>query len=111
MITVEALQEAGYREFKPHKGDRHFQKWVRDESGGKLYALNFYAWHRSGEVHFSAEARLYQNTSIHEALTFEGETDLDLSLILGDPATVGAVENFFNHSFNALDCVKDPHNE
>jgi hypothetical protein len=120
MITIEALTNAGYSEYKPHKGDRLFQKWFTfprslgiESARGKLYALNFYVWIDS-QTQISAEARLYQNPHLHGALTHglpgEPETSFDLVLHVGDAATVESVESFFHRAFAALDCIPDPHN-
>lgn len=102
MLTLDAIQAAGYTEHKsPKDGTRLFSKWAMLESG-RLYCVHFYYWHTplGHRDNFSAEVRLYLN----------GEDDFDIVLPIRKPWTVTQVEEFFRLAYERLTCVPDPHN-
>jgi len=118
MITEAELREHQYQQhrltgrhafgapwLRPH-ATRLFQKWIRHDSGIKLFAINIFEYEAVPEagidLTYAPEARLYLPSSngggfdvcLHERLP-----------------SVPEVETFFMHCYVGLGCMPDPHNQ
>lgn len=105
----DALIEAGYHRFKPHKGAFNtdaFQKGVRD--GKKLlYSIEVYKWHfpqvpnYSNPPSYEFEVTFYQSSS-EEAVRM---------ITSGNSLNITRVEEMFAHAYKVLGFIPDPHND
>lgn len=116
MITVQALEAAGYRKhrhYEEHCGYALWQKLVNTAEGIRLYGIEAYFWEfppSMGGPSFKRvemESRLY----LPEGNALVGSTGFMLQVHCSDEATVEAVEAFIATAHKTLGCGLDPHNQ
>lgn len=104
MITFRDFLNHGYKEYKPHRGDRMCQKVVRTADKKKAYFLNIYEWDHRGlginNIAYEAQVELYQSEDVWFTISLHDCAD----------KTIDEIEAFIANVYVRLGCIPDIHN-
>lgn len=103
MLTIEALEKAGYRKYKNpvgHLSDALYQKAIHRD-GKRLFHINIYYYDRSKYGHSLQNVDGFQS----ETYLMSGSMTFNVTLYHGTKIDVKFLEQWFTSMFDNMNCT------